>query len=240
MPDVSSPELRAAGPAPDGTARTPGVIAPSALTRALMVALGLVPLAHLLAVVAAALWVPAGPATRAFVAVAVLYLLPPLAARAGALVRPLPRGEVDLDDPGFLAWWFSAQWQVVFNRLRFLEEALRLLPGAYSAWLRLWGADVGSLVYWSPGVELLDRSLLEVGDRVVLGAGVRAAGHVLLPGPDGRARLLVGPVKIGCGALVGAYSVLTPGVEIREGSISPPLRLLRSSREALRGEGEDR
>jgi hypothetical protein len=203
-----------------------------------MVLLGFVPLLHVLAVVAAAVWLPAGPGARVAVALAVLYLLPPLAARAGALVRPLPRGEVDLDDPAFLAWWFCAQWQVVFNRLRVLEEALRLLPGAYSAWLRLWGARVGSLVYWSPGVELLDRGQLEVGDRVVFGVGVRLAGHVLVPSPDGRARLLLGPVKIGPGALVGAYSVLTPGAAVPDGSTSPPLRLWRPSRGALRGDGE--
>src|SRR5262249_524618 len=77
-----------------------------------------------------------------------------------------------------------------------------------------WGGRVGSLVYWSPGVEVLDRGLLEVGDRVVFGAGVRLASHVLVPGKDGRARIVIAPIRIGRGALVGAYSVLTPGVEV--------------------------
>lgn len=195
-----------------------------------MVVLGFIPLAHVLAVVAAAAWIPGGVAARAAAALAVLYVLPPLAARAGALLMPLPRGEMGLDDPRFLAWWLSAQWQVVFSRVRLLEELLRLVPGAYSLWLRAWGARVGSLVYWSPGVEALDRGLLDIGDRVVFGAGVRMAGHVLLPGPDGRARILIAPVTIGRGALVGAYSVLTPGVDVSDGSVSPPLRLLRSLR----------
>ena len=201
-----------------------------------MVALGYVPLLHVLAVVATAVWLPAGPAAKAAAALAVLYLLPPLAARASATLLPVRHGDIALDDPGFLAWWLSAQWQVVFNRLRPLEEALRLLPGAYSLWLRAWGARIGSLVYWSPGVEVLDRGLLDVGDRVVLGAGVRLAGHVLLPGADGRVRILIAPVRIGRGALVGAWSVLTPGVEVEGGSVSPPLRLLRS----LRADGEKR
>jgi acetyltransferase-like isoleucine patch superfamily enzyme len=172
------------------------------------------------------------------VALVALYLLPPLAARLSAWLMPLPRGEVELDERGFLAWWLSAQWQVIFNRARLLEEALRLVPGAYSAWLRLWGSRVGSLVYWSPGVELLDRGLLEIGDRVVFGAGVRLAGHVLLPGADRRVRLLVGPVKVGREALVGAYSMLPPCAEVAEGSVSPPLRLLRSSLRPSRRDGE--
>jgi hypothetical protein len=192
-----------------------------------MVVLGLIPLVHVGAVAAAAILVPGGPAARGATALAVLYLLPPLAARVGLLVRPLVRGEVGPDERGFLAWWLQAQWQVVFSRLRLLEEALRIVPGLYSAWLRLWGARVGSLVYWSPGVELLDRGLVDIGDRVVFGAGVRLAGHVLRPGVDGRTRLLVGSVRIGREALVGAYSVLVPGAEVEEGSASPPLRLLR-------------
>lgn len=193
-----------------------------------MVAMGFVPLAHVMAVVSAAVWGPSGPAFRTALALAVLYLLPPLFARVGARVMPLPAGEVALDDRRFLGWWLCAQWQVVFNRLRFLEEALRLLPGVYSFWLRLWGARIGALVYWSPGFEPLDRGLLEVGDRVVFGAGVRLAGHVLLPGRDGAVLLLVAPVRIGHGALVGAYSVLTPGTSVPDGAVSPPLRVLRS------------
>jgi hypothetical protein len=212
----------------------------SAATRALMLALGFLPLLHLVAVAAAAAWAPGGPAGRLAAALVVLYLLPPLAARAGAWLMPLPSGEVGTDEHGFLAWWLSAQWQVVFSRVRLLEEALRLVPGLYSAWLRLWGSRVGSLVYWSPGVELLDRGLVEIGDRVVFGAGVRLAGHVLLPGAEGRARLLVGPVKIGREALVGAYSVLVPGAEVLEGSSSPPLRLLRPSSRRPGREGEPR
>ena len=55
------------------------------------------------------------------------------------------------------------------------------------------------------------------------------AGHVMLPDETGRIRLLVEPVRIGSGAMVGAYSVLTPGVAVGEGEVSPPLRLLRTA-----------
>ena len=131
-----------------------------------------------------------------------------------------------MGERGFLAWWVGAQWQIVFNRLRLLEELLRLLPGAYSTWLRLWGARVGSLVYWSPGSRSWTVRWSTSGDGAVLGLGARLAGHVLMPVAGG-ARLLVAPITVGPRALVGAYSVISPGVEIGEGQASPPLRALR-------------
>jgi hypothetical protein len=191
-----------------------------------MIALGYLPLLHVALVVACACAVPGGPFWRGAAAFFALYVLPPLAARLCAVLMPLPHGRVDLEDRGFLAWWLSAQWQVVFNRLPMLDEAFRLLPGVYSAWLRLWGSRVGSLVYWSPGVVVLDRGLVEVGDRVVFGAGVRISGHALLIA-DGRGSLVVAPVRIGRSALVGAHSVLTPGVEIAAGAASPAFRLVK-------------
>jgi hypothetical protein len=195
-------------------------------TKVVMLVTGYLPLLHLLAVAAVSLRAPGGGWTRAGLGLATLYLLPPLGARLTALVLPLRHGELGMGERGFLAWWVGAQWQIVFNRLRLLEELLRLLPGAYSTWLRLWGARVGSLVYWSPGVEIVDRALVDVGDGAVLGLGARLAGHVLMPA-EGGARLLVAPITVGPRALVGAYSVISPGVVIGEGQASPPLRALR-------------
>jgi len=39
--------------------------------------------------------------------------------------------------------------------------------------------------------------------------------------------LLIGPVKIGPGALVGGLSLLLPGAEIEAGAASPPFRHLK-------------
>lgn len=41
-----------------------------------------------------------------------------------------------------------------------------LIPGIFSCWLRLWGAKVGRDVYWTTRLEIADRSLLEIGDRI--------------------------------------------------------------------------
>jgi hypothetical protein len=147
---------------------------------------------------------------------ACLFGLPPLLARLGGLLKPLPHGRVDVGDPAFLGWWWAFQCQMIFNRLPVLEECLRLIPGAYSFWLRLWGSRIGRLVYWAPGMRILDRGLLEIGNGVLFGAGVRLNPHVITRESDGRMLLSVAPVRIGQGVLMGGYSLATAGCSIAE------------------------
>jgi hypothetical protein len=210
-----------------------------AAARAAMVLLGWVPALHVVltltpVVAAAAGWV--GPGI-AWLTPAILYLLPPIAVRLIVIGRPLTAGRIELNSGAFLRWWSTTQWQMLFARMPWLEEALRLIPGAYSMWLRLWGARVGSLVYWSPGVVVIDRSLVDVGSRVAFGAGVRVVSHVIAPaesyvgraGPERSglrtvAALFVGPVTIGDDALVGAYSTLLPGCIVAPGEVTPPFK----------------
>jgi hypothetical protein len=153
-------------------------------------------------------------------------MLPPLASRLTRAVWPLPEGRVAAGAPGFLAWWLQGQWEMIFNRLALLEETLRLVPGVYSVWLRLWGARIGAFVYWSPGVRLFDRSQLDIGDRVVFGIGAHVFGHLVLPAGGEPAAVIVAPVRVGARSLVGAYARLAPGVSIGEGETTPPLRTL--------------
>src|SRR5205085_8003532 len=116
--------------------------------------------------------------TLAFTA-AWLLLVPPIVVRLCGRVES--REDVSSESPAFLRWWFTAQWQVIFNRLPWIEEMIRLVPGLYSTWLRLWGARVGKFVYWTPGLRILDRSFVDVGGRVVFGVGVRLNPHILMP-----------------------------------------------------------
>jgi acetyltransferase-like isoleucine patch superfamily enzyme len=191
------------------------------------------PTAHAAAVLAAlavAVTRPAWRGTGATLAVALLYLLPPLVARL-ASVRSLKPGRFDPETKAgrsaLLRWWWTAQVQTLFLRFPALEELLRLLPfGIYSAWLRLWGSRVGRLVYWAPGTVVLDRGLIDIGDHVVFGAGARLHPHVVIP-EAGRLILLLGPVTIGAGCLVGGFSLLLPGVTVEPGTVSPPFRHLR-------------
>ena len=118
------------------------------------------------------------------------------------------------------------QLQVVFCRLTFLEELLRMVPSLYSAWLRLWGAKIGRLTYWAAGTMILDRSFLRVGDDVIFGAGVRINAHVLQKQDDGGLELLLGTIKIGDRASVGGYSLLTSGCEIAAGEATHAFLIL--------------
>lgn len=216
MKNVSIQDLTPKGRALDMRART----------RVVMVALGFIPALHAAATLAPFALAVGGwvPWRTLWLTPVLLFLAPPLLVRLSTFRHPLASGVVAIDSPAFLQWWFAAQCQVVFSRLPFLEELLRLVPGFYSLWLRLWGARIGSLVYWSPGVAVLDRSLVRIGSRVVFGVGVRLNPHVLARDSNGKAALYAAPISIGDDVLVGGYSLLLPGCVIADGEVTPPFR----------------
>lgn len=192
----------------------------------LLLALNVIPLLHIVAVVFLIFVLPLGWFARGFLGAAALYLLPPALAY---LVRKLCRtseGKIAFSAKGFFAWWALFQLQMIFCRLPALEELLRLVPGVYSAWLRLWGARIGRFTFWSPGTLILDRSYLQVGDDVVFGAGVRVNPHVFAKSSAAGFELLLGTVKIGDRARIGAYSLLTAGAEIAADEVTDALLVL--------------
>jgi hypothetical protein len=159
-----------------------------------------------------------------------LYLLPLIPGRLlRETLRLSPQG-IAVGSPAFLRWWACFQCQVLFLRLPVLEEILRLVPGIYSLWLRCWGSRVGKLTYWAPGTTILDRGFLEIGDQVIFGAGVRLNPHVM------ENDLKLAPIRIGDGAMIGGYSLLTAGTEIAAGErtraflISPPFSKWKDGR----------
>ncbi len=147
-------------------------------------------------------------------AIAFLYLFPPLLCRVGALSRADLVGVDRLETRHVLRWWFGLQCQTVFNRIPFLEEALRLVPSAYSMWLRLWGSSVGRLVSWSPQVSIADRQLLVVGDGVVFGAGARLFPHFVSRDGRGAMYIQIAPIRIGAECVVGAFATLGPSIDV--------------------------
>src|SRR5262249_19077251 len=110
------------------------------------------------------------------------------------------------------------QAQLVYIALPPLEALLRLVPGLYSAWLRLWGARIGRRVYWTPLVDIGDRSLVEIGNDVIFGHRATLYAHVISRTKD-KLVLYVKPIVIGDGAFVGAGSVLGPGTRVGEGKL---------------------
>jgi hypothetical protein len=231
MPDVLSAERAAVGE----SLLRPHAFDVSRQMRLSMVVLGFIPVLHLIATVLPSALVATGrigPAA-AWWTPAILFLLPPLVVRASIWWSPWPAeggagGRLEPGSRGFLHWWFTAQWQVIFARLPVLEEMIRMVPGLYSLWLRIWGARVGSLVYWSPGVVILDRPLVRIGSRVIFGVGARLTPHALAPNGPRRMALYLSPITIGDGALIGGYSVLLPGCEVAEGEVTPPFRTVHA------------
>jgi hypothetical protein len=183
-----------------------------------MFVLSWVPLLHV-AVCVAMFFVPLILPARVVLSIAVLFLLPPIVARIAVAVAPLERGTYRASDRHFTVWWLTMQLQMIFNRLP-LEEVLRIVPGLYSVWLRLWGAKVGRFVFWGPRMTILDRPLIRVGNQAVFGAGARLSGHMITR--DGDAiELFIAPAVVGASAVVGAWSVIAPGAEVGEGESLP-------------------
>ena len=146
-----------------------------------------------------------------------LYLAPPIAARLTKSMLNIKEGKLSLGSKDFFTWWALSNVQMLFCRLPILEELLRLIPGLYTLWLRLWGAKIGRLTYWGAGTMILDRQFIDIGNYVVLGAGVRLNPHVIALNEKGSMELLLATVKIGDNSVVGGYSLLTAGTEIAEG-----------------------
>lgn len=149
-----------------------------------------------------------------------LYGFPLLIYRIHEYFYPLKEGISYLQGKNYSPWWGSHQIQVIYIAFPALETLLRLIPGAFSLWLRLWGSKVGKNVYWTPQLEISDRSLIEIGDNVVFGNGVGIYSHIIKPKKQDLL-LYVKKVKIGNNVFLGAWNHIAPGVSIIDGTYVP-------------------
>ncbi len=152
----------------------------------------------------------------------IIYIVPPLSLRLHQVVFPIKESRSDLAKRQYSAWWGAHQIQLLYTAVPHLEALLRIIPGAYSAWLRLCGSRVGRKVYWTPNIEITDRSMLEIGNRVVFGHQCKLLGHAITP--KGAAMILfVRKIKIGNDVFIGAGSRIGLGAEIADGVFLPVL-----------------
>lgn len=164
-----------------------------------------------------------------------LYLLPPLTARVLLGLFPPPAVLSRVPSRDSYLWWALTQLQVPFMRFPVLEEVLRMIPGCYSVWLRLWGGKVGKYVYWSAQVLVADRPFVDIGDRVVFGFGAKLTAH-LLTQKRTQSRLVFGVPVIGAGAVVGSLAIVGPGARVDAGETLratqalAPFEVLRQNR----------
>ena len=149
-----------------------------------------------------------------------LYGLPILVYRIHDRFYPIEEGISYLQGKDYSPWWGSHQIQAIYIGFPALETLLRLMPGAFSFWLRLWGAKVGKGVYWTTRLEISDRQLIEIGDNVVFGHGIGIYAHAIKPRKNDL-MLYLKKVKIGNQAFLGGGCHLGPGVEVSDGTYVP-------------------
>lgn len=153
--------------------------------------------------------------------VAWLYLLPPLACRVMFAMFGRPEGELTQDLSSYRVWWTATQLQLIFNRIGWLEELLRLVPGLYALWIYLWGGRLSPQTFVGPGVTITDRYMIDVGPGCVLGAGCALAGHMVMYNSAGRWVVTVAAPVVERQAIVGGNAGLGPGARLRAGEMLP-------------------
>lgn len=201
--------------------------------------MGMIPALLITAIISSALWLVRAPSLpRILLLLSVIYLLPLLIYRLHNLFSPLRHGVSDLAAPRYSPWWGGHQIQLLYAVFPVFERVLRVIPGAYSLWLRAWGSSVGRGVYWTPQVEIHDRGLMVIGDGVVFGHKVECYGHVIKPRGD-RLMLYCERVVIGSGAFVGAGVRMGPGTKVGENSLVPLLSELRINERWGEKQGEE-
>ncbi len=156
---------------------------------------------------------------------ALIYLLPLGLHRIHLRFFPLPDGAWDISARKYNPWWGSHMLQLPFIAIPWLESLLHFVPGLFSLWLRAWGSQIGRGVYWTPRVEILDRGLIVVGDKVLFGHLTAMSSHMVAE-IEGRPMLVIKRIHIGSKALIGADTQFGPGAVIAERTkVKPKTRL---------------
>jgi acetyltransferase-like isoleucine patch superfamily enzyme len=166
-------------------------------------------------------------AFTAILSLFVIYLLPPMVLRIMLRWAPLKTGIALIDGKTFSPWLAAHHIQQFYDALPFLESLLRVIPGFYSTWLRMWGSRVGYGVTWPVRIDVLDRNLMDVGNRVTFDREVELAAHVRQKLEGGGSRVLVRQVRIGGHAYVGAGVRIGPGAIVPHNANVPALTVVR-------------
>lgn len=180
----------------------------------------LFPALHLAVILGACVVFVLHPRVATLVSIlAAAYLFPLLTYHVHQLLCPLREGTFSMAE-GYSPWFGTHMIQQGFIAFPALENALRLVPGLFSFWLRLWGARVGRRVYYAPGMEIADRGLLEIGNGAIFGYGVKITAHYISPSRSyGGMKIYIKRVRFEDRCFVGASSRHGPGVIVRAGAM---------------------
>jgi hypothetical protein len=142
-----------------------------------------------------------------------IYALPLACFRIHRQIYGPPPRKADLSQKAYCSWWGDYNFQLLFNTFPAFERILRLVPPLFSGWLRLWQAQVGKGVFYTPHIEIMDRPDLVIGDDVCFGYQVSISSHAITE-INGRKMLYFKPPEIGDHCFIGARSVIYPGAKL--------------------------
>lgn len=162
----------------------------------------------------------------AMLVVFVIYFLPPMVHRIMLRWAPMRPGVIAISERTFCSWLASHHIQAFYDALPYLESLLRVIPGFYSMWLRMWGSRIGYGVEWPVRMDVLDRSLMDIGNRVVFEREVEISAHVRQRTASAGSRVLVRPVRIGGYAFIGAGARIGPGAVAPSNANVPALAVI--------------
>lgn len=126
-------------------------------------------------------------------------------------VRPYPVGRFNMDSPAFVYWKLNA---VIVD---LAQKALRPFATVFTETLihAGFGARMGKQT--AVGGVLRDHPLLEIGDNATIGQDSVITAHAIT-----HDEIVLEPIKIGRGAVVGINCVVMPGVDLGEGAVLAP------------------
>lgn len=183
------------------------------------------PIVHLLGIAAAltAFIILPGLASGVLL-VLTIYFFPVLLWRLARIFFPIRIGVsfLGVKEKEGCSWILAHRLQYVFITFPVFERILIIIPGAYSAWLRLWGSKIGKSVVWTPRIDVVDRTHLEIGDYCFIGDKTYLSSH-FIKRKDQRLALLFKPVVIEERSLIGYSCVLGPGTLISKKTSLPAM-----------------
>ena len=157
------------------------------------------------------LFLLAAAAAPAYLIFALLFML--LSAETSRLLgwRPPRRAELTIAElpPELLDW---ARYSIMNHLVHVVAGIVFRSTPIWVWYMRLNGARVGRHV-WINSLQVGDDCLLDLGDDVVIGAGVHLSAHTVENG-----RVLLAPVILGPGTTVGVGAHVGIGVETGEGT----------------------
>lgn len=122
----------------------------------------------------------------------------------------LKEGEFKSDSPEIFKWVFV---NAFFLAVKVAFMDFILMTPYCALFFKFMGAKIGKNVIIN-SKNVLDLSLLEIGDNAVIGGNATVIGHSFEKGG-----LILKKVKIGKNVLIGLNSVVFPGVEIGENAV---------------------